>query len=173
MVDDGNFPIKVFFRDRTSHSLLHPGFTLWSRHKSGAAADRAYRELVHDVSNEVVSLSGILPGQNSWPKDVEIVDVRTGERKRFGSAAWRRGHAWTEPFKLDEPPCAELVASSGVVSSMSNVAIEGDDVRNMYGCLPCPSCGGKHRASYVRVEKRTVECDDCGYVEPGKLADEG
>lgn len=150
MVDDGNFPIRVFFRDRASHHVEHPGFTLYSRHRSGASAERAYQQLVREMPN----------------KDVELVDVRTGERKRYGSARWRRDHAWSEAFVLNEPACAEAeVLPSGFVDF-------DDGTRSMYGCLPCPACADDHRASYVRGGKRTVECDECGYVEPGKLVSE-
>jgi hypothetical protein len=126
-------------------------FTLWSQHKSSIAAERSYRELTREEPS----------------KDIEIVDVRTGERKRYGSRLWRRDHNWDETFKLDEPPCSEpTVAPSGVVDYY-------DDARNLYGCLPCPSCGGVHRAPYVKeiTGKHTVECDDCGHVEPGSFAE--
>lgn len=34
---------------------------------------------------------------------------------------------------------------------------------NMYGCLPCPKCGGEFRVPY---DKGTIECGDCGFIEP-------
>jgi predicted RNA-binding Zn-ribbon protein involved in translation (DUF1610 family) len=36
---------------------------------------------------------------------------------------------------------------------------------NMYGCQPCPMCGSRYRASYIREGKRRIECDDCGYKQ--------
>lgn len=49
---------------------------------------------------------------------------------------------------------------------------------NMYGCEPCPKCGSKHRAAYTgskaakRWGRATIECDDCGHVEPAEFVDE-
>lgn len=34
---------------------------------------------------------------------------------------------------------------------------------NMYGCLPCPKCGGEYRWP---DQKGTIWCDDCGFTEP-------
>jgi DNA-directed RNA polymerase subunit RPC12/RpoP len=154
-----NFPIKVFYRDRKSLSMTHPGFTIRSRHSSGTAAERSYWKLTREKPNI----------------DVELVDVRTGERRRHGSASWRRDHKQDEIFVLKEPPCSEPhVAPSGVVTYEVGATNLYGSSPNIYGCFPCPVCGSRFRASYVRAEtkKRTVECDDCGHVEPGRLADD-
>ncbi len=41
---------------------------------------------------------------------------------------------------------------------------------NMYGCMPCPKCGGEYRVPYGKNPKRPddpfagkIVCDDCGY----------
>jgi hypothetical protein len=37
---------------------------------------------------------------------------------------------------------------------------------NMYGCLPCPKCRSKYRASFRNGRsKGKVACDDCGFEE--------
>lgn len=54
----------------------------------------------------------------------------------------------------------KTVQASGVISFVSSDT-------NMYGCLPCPTCNGKHRASYRRETGLIIECDDCGFKEPG------
>ena len=33
---------------------------------------------------------------------------------------------------------------------------------NMYGCQPCPHCGGEYRVPY---QDGRIECDDCGFKE--------
>lgn len=48
-----------------------------------------------------------------------------------------------------------------------------DPQSNMYGCLPCPRCASKFRASFNRPDGLRVECGDCGYSEPGTAADGG
>jgi hypothetical protein len=63
--------------------------------------------------------------------------------QRWRSSAWRAQHA-----------------QSGTVDY-------GKPDRNMYGCVPCPRCGSKYRAPYQKV-RFTVECDDCGRIEPGR-----
>lgn len=35
---------------------------------------------------------------------------------------------------------------------------------NLYGCTPCPRCGGVHRCVFMRDRGR-VYCDDCDYRE--------
>jgi hypothetical protein len=35
--------------------------------------------------------------------------------------------------------------------------------RNMFGILPCPKCGSVFRWP---TQQRTIQCDDCGLVEP-------
>ena len=95
MINDHNFPIKVYYRDPTSRSLIHPGFSLWSHHRSAKAAERAYRELVADLT------------KNGGGKDVELIDTRTGERKRFGGEKWRRRNHWLATFVMQGAPCVE------------------------------------------------------------------
>ena len=34
--------------------------------------------------------------------------------------------------------------------------------RNMYGCLPCPACGGRHRYPHKENGHNVIACDDCG-----------
>lgn len=92
MVNEHNYPLRVLYRDATATGSAHSGFRLWSRHRSAEAAERSYRELCLDM-----------PGT-----DIELVDVRTGERKRYGSAKWRRDRLWSEPFTLLQPPCSEV-----------------------------------------------------------------
>lgn len=48
-----------------------------------------------------------------------------------------------------------------------------DPANNMYGCPPCPQCGSAYRAPYGSVTAKvlSVECDDCGYKEPGVYDD--
>ena len=56
----------------------------------------------------------------------------------------------------------------------SQVIDYSDPDRNMYGCAPCPKCGGKYRAPYRKLESPThirVECDGCGHGEPGVSAE--
>jgi predicted RNA-binding Zn-ribbon protein involved in translation (DUF1610 family) len=36
---------------------------------------------------------------------------------------------------------------------------------NMFGVLPCPKCGSIFRWPTQRL---TIQCDDCGFVEPLK-----
>lgn len=38
---------------------------------------------------------------------------------------------------------------------------------NMYGCSPCPECGGEFR--WCRASDKMVICDDCGHEEPGVI----
>lgn len=47
--------------------------------------------------------------------------------------------------------------SSSVVDSYSLTA-------NMYGCEPCPKCGGKYRCVFNST-KDHITCDDCGHLE--------
>jgi hypothetical protein len=49
----------------------------------------------------------------------------------------------------------------------------GSPTANMYGCEPCPKCGGKFRAPYKRGDDLSVECDDCDFKEPGERTDDG
>jgi len=35
---------------------------------------------------------------------------------------------------------------------------------NMYGCTPCPKCGGKYRCVLNRATE-TLICDECGFEE--------
>lgn len=49
----------------------------------------------------------------------------------------------------------------------------GDPEENMYGCRPCPKCGSKYRAPFRRGQwpegaEFSIECDDCGFREPGR-----
>jgi hypothetical protein len=44
----------------------------------------------------------------------------------------------------------------------------GSPTANMYGCEPCPKCGAEYRAPYGSETATTIECDDCGHVEPGR-----
>ena len=37
-----------------------------------------------------------------------------------------------------------------------------DVVRNMYGCLPCPTCGSKYRSTLYESFVLYIICDDCG-----------
>lgn len=38
---------------------------------------------------------------------------------------------------------------------------------NMYGCVPCPKCGGGDRYSiFDSQSKPIVQCDACGFHEP-------
>lgn len=48
--------------------------------------------------------------------------------------------------------------------------IDHEDPRcNMFGLLPCPKCGAKHRWPTQAIHKThpsSIVCDDCGFVEP-------
>lgn len=78
---DHLFPLRVSYQGDDGKMKL------WSRHKSPAAAERAYREAIRDMPE----------------KNIEISDQKTGERKRYGSEKWRAGHRWNEPWnKIDQ-----------------------------------------------------------------------
>jgi len=38
--------------------------------------------------------------------------------------------------------------------------------RNMYGCTPCPKCGGVHRYPFTEKGRKVIACDDCGRRGP-------
>lgn len=48
----------------------------------------------------------------------------------------------------------------------SNVIDWEDPDHNLYGCTPCPKCGGNYRVAYRRVglDVLSIECE-CGYTE--------
>jgi hypothetical protein len=46
----------------------------------------------------------------------------------------------------------------------SNEIDMGAHKANMYGCQPCPKCGGDHRCVFVKLPG-VIQCDDCGHHE--------
>jgi len=54
----------------------------------------------------------------------------------------------------------------------SNVIDYSSPTANMYGCEPCPKCGGRYRASYNRGGKTFIDCDDCSHTEEASVNDE-
>lgn len=44
---------------------------------------------------------------------------------------------------------------------------------NIYGCLPCPRCGGAHRYAVRAEEGHEVLCADCPWREPARFLDPG
>jgi hypothetical protein len=56
----------------------------------------------------------------------------------------------------------------------SNVVDWDDPDHNMYGCAPCPKCGGKYRAAYRRAGMvvLSIECE-CGHTEPAAPRESG
>ena len=48
--------------------------------------------------------------------------------------------------------------------------------RNMYGCLPCPTCGSIYRWPTQKVHKEhpsSIVCDECGRIKPYKTNEDG
>ena len=58
-----------------------------------------------------------------------------------------------------------MVSETGRIDTFSRTA-------NMYGCEPCPKCGSKYRAPFKPDGVLMIECDDCGFKEPGEIGDE-
>lgn len=51
------------------------------------------------------------------------------------------------------------------------VCWDDDPDRNMYGCWPCPECGGRHRAAYTGGKDAGLVVCGCGYSELATFAD--
>lgn len=61
---------------------------------------------------------------------------------------------------------------SAVTEEETTVDWVSREGRNMYGCLPCPSCGSEFRAAFGRPWwDFRVECDECGLVQPARLVE--
>ena len=60
---------------------------------------------------------------------------------------------------------------TGEMIMVAIVDFENPDA-NMYGCLPCPKCSSKHRASYKGGRKdgtTEIRCDRCGFSEEARI----
>ncbi len=53
----------------------------------------------------------------------------------------------------------------------SNVFDLGSETANMYGFEPCPKCKSRFRCSFNN-KPGIIQCDDCGYDEPGIFPEE-
>lgn len=108
--------------------------------------------------------SQIEPSVPTWSTSRGVVTIIS----RAAHVLRRTGNVWQQRARKLSPAESETSESpsSGTVDWS-----EDAPGRNMYGCLPCPKCGSKYRASYTnsKMSKKlghpTVECDECGFVE--------
>ena len=56
---------------------------------------------------------------------------------------------------------------------MSSIVDYENPKANMYGCLPCPKCGSKHRAVFGSKRFPRIECDECRFHEKVKTTEAG
>lgn len=70
------WPIRVYIEDYADSSVPGGGvFTLWSQHKSGKAAEKAFKECLRD-----------------WPSQrCFVMDASTGERRQYNGHGHMRG----------------------------------------------------------------------------------
>jgi hypothetical protein len=72
-----------------------------------------------------------------------------------------------------DPPPAEVAGTVMARELRATVVDIGGHTAgaNMYGCMPCPSCGSQYRCP--DKSQTTVTCDDCGHIEYIVLVDKG
>lgn len=93
------------------------------------------RAFMRDIADDVMETSGYWRRRASWER-------RRGYGRPRVALPLRRRRAWNY-----DPELRALTP----------------DV-NLYGCTPCPRCGGVHRCVFMRDRGR-VYCDDCDYRE--------
>jgi len=58
-----------------------------------------------------------------------------------------------------------------ITNKPSNVVDLRSETANIFGCEPCPKCGGQCRAMF-KCKPGMIQCDNCGFDEPAMEADD-